>query len=48
MDIYSWIDLHVRSRARQGIELPPFRWRYLRHWWAWRAYVLRLPWGKAR
>lgn len=35
-----WHDLYLHSRARMGIQVPPFRWRYLLHWWGWRLYVL--------
>ena len=39
-----WYGAVCRSRARQGIESPPFRWRYLRRPWGWRYYV----WGGIR
>lgn len=37
-----WYGLMCRSRARMGITLPPFRWRYMRKWWAIR-FMLRSP-----
>ena len=36
-----WYEVLCRSRARQGITMPPFRWRYLLHLWGWRWYVWR-------
>ena len=37
--IDSYYNLFCRSRARQGITMPPFEWRFLKHWWGWRSYV---------
>lgn len=38
--IDSYFSLYCLSRARQGLTVPPFHWRYLLHWWGWRCYVL--------
>ena len=47
-----WLRLLCRSRSRQGITPPPFRWRYLLRWWGWRVYVLsrllRLRWTRKK
>ena len=33
-----WGSLFAKSRARMGLEVPPFRWRCLLRWWGWKGW----------